>query len=99
MDEKAPMTVEQAVQIGADTFARWEEQIAVMKDEARGDMRNVFKTVRNNQHIGGLECEALSSEIDALVTQFEADVFAIHAELTERAKKAGIDLPQRSGGR
>ncbi len=36
---------------------------------------------------------------DSLVTQFEADLFALHRKLTVRAQELGVDLPTvMSGG-
>lgn len=100
MDERIRrMSVDNAIASGAELFANWEKQVASMKAEARNEMPDIFKAVRNEGHIGGLECEALIAKTDALFTGFEASLIAFHAELTERAKEAGIDLPQRSGGR
>ena len=99
MDEKARMTVDAAVQKGAALFANWEDVVSLMKSEARVEMRDVFKAVRDGGHIGGVQCEALIAKTDAMITAFEADLITFHAEVTEKAKEEGIDLPQRSGGR
>jgi hypothetical protein len=92
------MSVEEAVAKGAEIFEGAEQRAHWIKKNFR-DLREVFEAVRDGGHLGGLETQAMATEADALATQFEADVYSMHALLTERAKELGIDLPQRSGGR
>lgn len=93
------MTVEEAVELGATTFANAETAAKEIRKTFR-DLKPVFETIRDAGHIGGLESLALTTRCDALATQFVADLYDLHAELTEKAKAAGIDLPViASGGR
>lgn len=88
-----------SVKRGAEIFEKAEESARHIKAEFR-ELRKVFASIRDEGHIGGLECEALSGEADALATKFEADLYAMHSRLTKRAQELGIDLPApRSGGR
>lgn len=92
------MDVAEAVAKGAEIFEGAEQRAHWIKKNFR-DLREVFEAVRDGGHLGGLETQALATEADALATDFESQVYAMHAGLTERAKALGIDLPQRSGGR
>lgn len=94
------MTVEEAVAKGADIFEKAEASAHKIKKGFR-DLREVFETIRDAGHLGGLETQALSAEADALATQFEASIYRMHAHLTKRAQDIGIDLPapRSSGGR
>lgn len=92
------MEVAEAVARGAEIFEGAELRAHWIKRHFR-DMREVFEAIRDGGVIGGLECQALAGEVDTLATKFEADVYAIHARLTARAKDLGVDLPApRSGG-
>lgn len=93
------MTVEEAVEAGATAFADAETKAKSIKHAFR-DLKEVFETVRDGGHIGGIECLALTAQCDALATNFLADLYSLHYDLVERAKSAGIDLPSiESGGR
>ncbi len=93
------MTLEEAVAKGAEIFAEAEQRAHWIKKNFR-ELREVFEVVRDAGHLGGLETQALASQADALATSFEAEIYTMHADLTKRAKDAGIDLPApRSGGR
>lgn len=92
------MSTKEAVAKGAEIFAEAEQRAHWIKRNFR-DLREVFEAVRDGGHIGGIETQALAAEVDALATQFEADVYRLHAALTRRAADLGIDLPApRSGG-
>lgn len=91
------MTVEEAVAKGAEIFDGAEERAKWVRKNFR-DLKEVFETVRDGGFLGGIETQALVSEADALATQFVADVYALHARLTEKAKEAGIDLPAPMSG-
>lgn len=93
------MTVEEAVEQGAITFAEAETAAKLIRKNFR-DLKEVFETVRDAGHIGGIECASLTARCDALATQFVSDIYELHFELVEAAKAAGIDLPAiESGGR
>lgn len=92
------MSVTEAVQQIADTFAELEEAVRTGKKGFRS-FGSPLAVIRDAGHLGGLDAQAMTCEADALVTQFEASLLRMHADWTERAKAAGIDLPQRSGGR
>lgn len=93
------MTVEEAVEQGATTFAEAETAAKTIRKAFR-DLKPVFETIRDAGLIGGIECAALIARCDALPTQFVADLYELHFELVEQAKTAGIDLPAiESGGR
>jgi len=91
------MTVEEAIAAGAGAFDRAETRARETKEEFRR-MRKTFEVVRDAGRIGALECQALAGAADALATQFEADVWAMHRDLTMRAQELGIDLPVIAGG-
>lgn len=93
------MSVETAIQDGANIFEDAEKMARTIKENMRR-FRKTVEEVRNAGHIGGLEAQAIAGEADALATKFEADLYALHSRLTVRAQELGIDLPQpRSGGR
>lgn len=93
------MSVEQAVQDGAAIFAKAEDRARQTKTAFR-KLRKLLETVRDARIIGALECQAIACEADAVATRFEADIWAMHRQLTLRAQELGIDLPQtRDGGR
>lgn len=91
-------TVPEAVQTMADHFDTWEKWAAKAKKNAR-EMKQGFAIIHAEGALGGLESLAMATALDALATQQEADIYAMHAKLTEQAKELGIDLPQRDGGR
>lgn len=92
-------TLEEAVQHGASIFGEAEAKAKSIRAAFR-DLDDVFKKVRDEGHIGGIECMALSAEADALATSFFANLTSMHANLTNIAKDKGIDLPAiESGGR
>lgn len=91
------MTVEEAVAQGASAFEYAETKARKIKAEMRG-LRDVFKTIRDAGLIGGLEAEALAGRCDALATQFEANLYSLHSDLTKRCQELGIDLPSPPSG-
>lgn len=93
------MDVQQAVAEGAEIFADVEAQARAIKMRMRG-LRKVFEAIRDTGAAGSLETQESACECDALATQFEADVWALHRKLTLSAQAKGIDLPAtRDGGR
>lgn len=100
MDTSEPVKMDtgEAVRLGAEIFADAEAKAAKIRKAFR-QLRDMFETIRDEGHIGGLECGAMACECDALATRFEADVWALHSKLTKRAQELGIDLPLRDGGR
>jgi hypothetical protein len=90
--------IQEMVQKGADIFEKAENRARTTKAQFRS-LRKMFETIRDGGVVGALECQALAGECDALATQFEADVWALHRKLTLRAQELGIDLPTRDGGR
>lgn len=92
------MNTREAVQELADLFAELEAHAIKAKARARGS-RKCFEAIRDEGHIGDLECQSLASQFDKLATDHEAALWAMHSDLTKRAKELGIDLPQRDGGR
>jgi hypothetical protein len=94
------MDVNEAVAQGADIFANAEESIDAIAASFGKPLHEVFATVRDAGHIGGIETQAYSARAAAMVATFKANVLQFHFELTEIAKEQGIDLPApRSGGR
>lgn len=93
------MTVEEAVALIAEAFADAETKAKAIKHDFRAT-KEAFETIRDAGHIGGLEAQSYTRGLDKLATGFEADLFGLHAMLTEKAKAASIDLPSiASGGR
>lgn len=93
------MDVQQAVAAGAAIFEDVEGQARAIKMRMR-ELRKVFEAIRDAGVAGSLETQEAATACDALATQFEADVWALHRKLTLSAQAKGIDLPQtRSGGR
>lgn len=94
------MTLEEAVAKGATIFADAEDAADNIERIFGKPLYEVFAAVRDAGHLGGIETQALSARAVAMVADFKAQVLEFHAELTERAKREGIDLPApRSGGR
>lgn len=92
-------TMEELIQDGATKFANAESAARAIKYDFRA-MRKTFEAVRDAGHIGALECAEAACAADALATQFEADLWAMHRKLTLRAQELGIDLPAlRDGSR
>jgi hypothetical protein len=93
------METEEAVQKIADAMSDAEGKASSIRASIRAT-KEAWEALRGNFVIGGLEMQARFRGLDALVTQFEANLFAAHAEMTRRAGELGVDLPQPlSGGR
>lgn len=91
-------SVEEAVSAGAAIFADVEDALEGVAAKLRS-LKGVFDAVAAGGHLGGIEAAALSLRARAMGVKMLADVFELHAQLTERAKEKGIDLPApRSGG-
>jgi hypothetical protein len=98
MLDRKGKTMEEHIQTGANIFAEAEDAARKIKANFR-TLRKVFEAVRDVGHIGALECQEAATTADALATQFEADVWALHRRYTLRAQELGIDLPAtRDGG-
>lgn len=95
------MNTEEAVAHIADVMADAEAKAAAIRQAMRSDQtKAAWHSLRDNLVIGNLETQSHFRRLDALATTFEAELFAIHWELTERARLLGVDLPQPlSGGR
>lgn len=81
----------------AADFAKSEAEAQRQKVRARR-ARKHFDALRDAGVIGFLECQTIAGGYDALTTQFEADLFRIHRELTKRAQELKVDLPSVMGG-
>lgn len=92
------MNVHEAVARGAEIMSELERD-AKRHKAYRAEMREVMETVRNEGHIGNLECEAMSRDFAAIVTAYDAALYVYHSKATLRCQELGIDLPQRDGGR
>lgn len=90
-------TVEQAVETMAEHFANWERWAAKAKKAAR-EMKAGFAVIRAEGHIGGLDSLAMATDLDAMATRHEAEIYDMHAKLTAVAKAKGIDLPSIADG-
>lgn len=90
-------TVGEAVETMAEHFANAEKAAAKFKKAAR-EMKEGFKIIREQAGLGGIESHALATGLDAMATRHEAEIYAMHADLTERAKELGIDLPSIADG-
>lgn len=100
MADENNMTVPEAIEAGAKIFADAEEAIEGIEKAFGDPLRHVFMAIHFGGQIGGIEAEAYAARAAAPAAQIKSDVYEFHAELTERAKAQGIDLPSpRSGGR
>jgi hypothetical protein len=90
-------TVESAVETMAEHFANWEKWAAKAKKAAR-EMKAGFVIIRSEGYIGGLDSLAMATELDAMATRHEAEIYDMHAKLTAVAKANGIDLPSIADG-
>lgn len=92
------MTVDEAIAAGADAMAEWEKSAKKAKSNARGILKEMMETIHGDAIIGIMETRDLATEIDALATRHEHEVWALHHKLTARAKELGIDLPSTADG-
>ena len=75
------------------------EAAAAKARKAFSGCSDAWDALQANGVIGYLETNKRRSRLRALVAQFEADLFALHADDTAKADEIGVDLPQpRSGG-
>lgn len=95
------METEEAVAHIAEVMADAEGKAATIRQAMRSDQtKAAWHSLRDNLTIGNLEMQSHFRRLDALATTFEAELFVIHWELTQRAQALGVDLPQPlSGGR
>lgn len=92
------MNSHEAVARGAEIMAEL-ERAAKKAKSYRDEMRQIMQTVRDEGHIGPLECEAMARDFAAIVTAYDAALYVYHSKATLRCRELGIDLPQRDGGR
>lgn len=92
-----PMEVNEIIEKLAADFAKSEAEAQRQKVRARR-ARKHFEALRDAGVIGFLECQTIAGGYDALTTQFEADLFHLHRELTKRARELDVDLPSVMGG-
>lgn len=92
------MDTNEAVQKIADAYATAEEGAGAGKHAFAG-AKDAWQALVDNGVIGNLEMQRRMRRLNALAVQFEADLFALHSDDTERARELGVDLPEpRSGG-
>lgn len=89
------MTTEEAVAQGAKLFADAEEALAALS----AGMPSIITAVRDEGHIGALECMSRISEAGVISNAALGEIATLHQNFTTRCQDLGIDLPQaRSGG-
>lgn len=88
-----------AVQTIADSLADAEESAAGIRDAMR-NAKPAFEQIATEPGVSTLETLAFATELDALVTKFQADLYAVHSRLTQRATALGLEslLPAMRGG-
>jgi hypothetical protein len=92
------MDTNEAVQKIADAYATAEEAAGAAKRAFAG-AKDAWEALRDAGVIGNLEMQTRMRRLNALAVTFEADLFALHLDDTQRAAELGVDLPQpRSGG-
>ncbi len=90
-------TTEEAVAAIAEVMADAESKAANIRHAAR-DAKAAFQDIHDNGDAGYLRSKAFATELDTVATAFEADLFDLHARMTEYAQERGIDLPGIEGG-
>ena len=92
------METADAVQKIADAYATAETAAGDAK-RAMSGAKDAWQALADNGVIGNLEMQKRMRRLNALTVQFEADIYALHSDDTERAGELTVDLPQpRSGG-
>ncbi len=92
------METADAVQKIADAYADAEEGASKAKRAFAG-AKDAWQALVDNGVIGNLEMQKRMRRLNAIAVQFEADLYALHSDDTERARELTVDLPQpRSGG-
>lgn len=86
------MTTQNAVQTIARIFADAEDAARKTKDSFRS-ARTILGEIQSNGDSGALVTQKYAGRMDALATKFEADVWALHEEMTSEAAKRNIDVP------
>ncbi len=92
------MNTSEAVRRGSEIMETAEEMSGRLKGMAK-EMRAVMEAVRDDGHIGVVECEAMWRDFDAIARRLDADLYVYHSKAILRCRAMGIDLPQRDGGR
>jgi hypothetical protein len=91
-------TTPEAVKALADIFADAEVGARQTKDAFRS-ARKLLDEIRANGDAGALITQKFAGRMDALATQFEADLWSLHEEITLAAAGRSIDVPTlRDGG-
>lgn len=90
-------TTEEAVNTIANAMAKAEQRAGTIRAELRG-LKDEFEAIHVNGDAGYLATRGFSTELDALATRFEAELFDIHQRMTIYAQSRGIDLPSPLSG-
>lgn len=90
-------TTEEAVNTIAEAMALSETEAGGIRRRLRG-LKDEFEAIHFNGDAGYLATKGFATELDALATQFEAELFDIHQRMTIYAQARGIDLPSPLSG-
>ena len=74
-----------------------EQRAAAIRVRLRG-LKDEFEEIHANGDAGYLATKGFATELDALATTFEAELFDIHQRMTIYAQSRGIDLPSPLSG-
>lgn len=91
------MTTDERVEQIKATMAAAEAKAADIRRDVRA-LKDAFAEIHTNGDAGYLRSKAFFTELDALATAFEADLYDIHARMTEYAIERGIDGLTTMGG-
>lgn len=91
------MDTETAVQTIADAYADAETKAGQIKATMRAT-KDAWQALADNIVIGNIEAQKRFRRLDALATAFHAELFALHADDTAKARELGVDLPSIDGG-
>lgn len=90
-------TTDEAVAKIAEVMADAESKAGTIRAKVRG-LKDEFEAIHSNGDAGYLASKGFFTSLDALVTQFESDLYSIHGAMTDYAQDRGIDLPSVEGG-
>jgi hypothetical protein len=91
------MTTEDAVAAIAEVMADAEGKAVQVRNKVRG-LKEKFEAIHANGDAGYLATKSFFTELDALATKFEADLFDAHRRMTIYAQERNIDVPGIQGG-
>ncbi len=91
------MTVESAVQTIADKMGEAESRASMTINMFR-NLRDEFGEIAQGVPGTSLLAPKFHTRLVALATTFGADLLQIHYEMTEEAKRLGIDIPSAPPG-